>query len=323
MSGIWVLSEDLQQVRELLSQGKKLARSMEDNLSALTFSREMAEACISYGADEVLLLPPLPPNEVFSAYLSGIVTEVFKADPEVILVSATMNGREMAAKLAQKLNTGLCSQCINMQFNPENGKLEMDRLILGGAAIQTVVCLNRPCLATVPPHTFTPAELQDGPEGKIKELKFSPGSPVKILAHKPVVQETSDLGSARIIICAGRGIEKEEDLKLIYDLAQLVGGEIGCTRPISEELHWLPAESCIGLSGQQVRPDLYIGIGVSGQVQHITGIRDARVVCAINCDEAAPIFEVSDYGLNSDLYEVIPILMAVLKEKLKDRKGVV
>ncbi len=98
------------------------------------------------------------------------------------------------------------------------------------------------------------------------------------------------------------------------ELATVLGGEIGCTRPLSEEMHWLPEESCIGLSGAQVKPDLYIGVGVSGQIQHVTGIRNARVICAFNKDENAPIFSVADFGIVGDLYDVVPKLIQKLKQ---------
>jgi electron transfer flavoprotein alpha subunit len=97
-------------------------------------------------------------------------------------------------------------------------------------------------------------------------------------------------------------------------LAEAVSGSIGCTRPIAEELHWLPEELCIGLSGIQVKPDLYLGIGVSGQVQHVTGIRNAKVIAAVNKDENAPIFKASDFGIVGDLYDVVPKLISELKK---------
>ena len=105
---------------------------------------------------------------------------------------------------------------------------------------------------------------------------------------------------------------KRQDINIARQLADLVGGEIGCTRPISEELHWLPDDLCIGLSGVQVKPDLYIGLGVSGQIQHVTGIRSARVICAVNKDENAPIFQAADLGIVGDLYDVTPKLIEEL-----------
>jgi type II secretory pathway pseudopilin PulG len=108
-------------------------------------------------------------------------------------------------------------------------------------------------------------------------------------------------------------VEKPEDLALAHQLADALGGEIGCTRPISEENHWLPEELCIGLSGVQVKPDLYLGLGVSGQIQHVTGIRNAKVIAAVNKDENAPIFGVADFGIVGDLYDAVPKLIEELR----------
>ncbi len=127
-------------------------------------------------------------------------------------------------------------------------------------------------------------------------------------------KEAKDISEARVVVCVGRGMEKKEDLALARQFAEVVGGSIGCTRPIAEELHWLPEELCIGLSGVQVKPDLYFGIGVSGQVQHVTGIRNAKVIAAINKDENAPIFKAADFGIVGDLYDVMPKLIAELKK---------
>jgi electron transfer flavoprotein alpha subunit len=112
-------------------------------------------------------------------------------------------------------------------------------------------------------------------------------------------------------------LDKKEDIDLARQLAQALGGEVGCSRPIAEELQWLPEEVYIGISGKKVKPALYLGIGVSGQVQHITGIRDSKVIFAINKDENAPIFEAADYGIVGDLYSVVPMLIDELKAALK------
>jgi len=126
-----------------------------------------------------------------------------------------------------------------------------------------------------------------------------------------------DITEARILVCVGRGLENQQDMQMVQELAEVLGAEIACTRPIAEEMHWLPEETYIGISGKQVKPDLYIGLGVSGQIQHVSGIRDARVICAINRDENAPIFEVSDLGLVGDLYTILPELIQQLKKVFK------
>ena len=315
MAGVWILAENRGQTLELLNIGRDLASKMGTNLTAFLWQdRELAEEYISHGADEVMLLPSLPEDQSLDAYIPVIAEEAQKEDPDIFLLAATMRGKEMAARIATRLNTGLCSDCISLNLD-ENGKtLEMERLAFGGAAVQKVICPTRPVMMTIPPRTFEPAEKQDGRKGEIKDLPSPPPSPVKVLERKPKEREAKDIAEASVVVCVGRGIEKEEDMALARELADVLGGEIGCTRPISEEMHWLPEELCIGLSGVHVKPELYIGLGVSGQVQHVTGIRDAKVICAINKDKNAPIFDAADYGVIGDLYDVVPKLIEEFKK---------
>lgn len=314
MAGVWVLAENRRQTLELLNIGRVLASKLGTRLAAfLLHDREMAQEYIDCGADDVLFLPSLPEGQSLDAYIPVIAEEAQKQEPDIFLVAATLRGREIAARIASRLNTGLCSECISLTFDESGKNLEMERLMFGGAAVQKVTCKTRPQMATIPPRTFEPAAKQSGREGQIKELPVPPASALRVLEKKARTHEASDIREARVVVCAGRGIEKQEDMALVRELAEAVGGEIACTRPISEELHWLPENLCIGLSGINVKPDLYIGVGVSGQIQHVTGIRDARVICAINNDENAPIFGAADYGIVGDLYEVVPKLIKELK----------
>jgi electron transfer flavoprotein alpha subunit len=201
-----------------------------------------------------------------------------------------------------------------LKFDDESKTLIMERLAYGGAAVQKVTCTTRPVMATIPPKTFEPAAPEEGRQGQIRELPASPPSTVHVLEIIRKERETKDITEARVVVSVGRGIDKKEDIDIVRQLADALGGEIACTRPISEELHWLPEELCIGLSGVQVKPDLYLGVGVSGQVQHVTGIRKAKVIAAVNKDENAPIFKVADFGIVGDLYDVVPKLIAELKK---------
>jgi electron transfer flavoprotein alpha subunit len=174
-------------------------------------------------------------------------------------------------------------------------------------------------MATIPPRTFEKSALQkvDRP-GTLKELKVAPKSAVKVVGRSPKRSESVDLADAKTIVCVGRGIEKPEDIALAKELADALGGEIGCSRPIAEELNWLPEERYLGISGKKVKPNLYVGVGVSGQIQHVTGIRDSKIILAINRDENAPIFEAADFGIVGDLYQVVPMLTSELR---KARQG--
>ena len=315
MAGIWIFADNREQTLELLNVGRRLAADMKTVLSAfLTGDPEGTGDCISRGADEVLLLPALAEDQSLEAFLPILVEESKKSDPDVFLFAATARGKELAARVATRLKTGLCSSCTALTYEPDRKDVVMERLAHGGAAVQKVVCRTRPVMATIPPGAFEPAAVEEGRSGKTRELPAPPPSRLKVLERKVKAREAQDIGEAQVVVSVGRGFEKKEDLAMARELAAVLGGEIGCTRPLSEEMHWLPEESCIGLSGAQVKPDLYIGVGVSGQIQHVTGIRNARVICAINKDENAPIFSVADFGIVGNLYAVVPKLIQKLKQ---------
>ena len=315
MAGIWIIAENRGQTLELLNIGREIAAKMGTRVSAfLSQDREQAQDTIKHGADEVLLLPPIVSEQTFEAYIPVIVEEAKKDDPDLILLSATARGKDMAARIAARLDTGLCSSCIALNFDEESKTLFMERLAYGGAAVQKVVCTSRPSMATIPPRTYEPAVAEDGRQGQIRELPAPLPSVVKVLERKVKERITKDITEARVLVCVGRGMEKNEDMELARQLADVLGGEIGCTRPIAEEFHWLPEERCIGLSGVTVKPDLYLGIGVSGQVQHLTGFRNAKVIAAVNKDENSPIFKAADFGIVGDLYDVVPKLIAEFKK---------
>lgn len=316
MAGIWIYADNRQQVLELLNIGNQLAFKMGVSLCALVpGDASSAKDYISCGADEVFLLPPLAQDRSFTAYLPVIFDLLQKVDPDAFLFAASAAGKEMAARIAARLGKGLCSGCISVIYNENSKTIEMERLAYGGAAVQKMICLTRPVMATIPPRTYDPAKpAVPGKEGITHELPAPPPPAVKVLERKVKSQKTKDITETKVVIAVGRGFEKPEDLSLARQLAEALGGEIGCTRPISEENHWLPEELCIGLSGIQVKPDLYIGLGISGQIQHVTGIRSAKVIAAVNKDENAPIFGVADLGIVGDLYDVAPKLIDELKK---------
>ncbi len=129
-----------------------------------------------------------------------------------------------------------------------------------------------------------------------------------------IVKEGADLSTAERVVCIGLSMDKKDDMKIAQNLADAIGAEIGCTRGIAEERHWLPVEQYIGISGAVVKPKLYISMGVSGQVQHVYGIRDSQIIAAVDTNEKAPIFKAADYGIVGDMYEIIPALTAALKK---------
>lgn len=300
-----------------MGAGRELADKMGTTLGVFAQGSAAAKEYICCGADEVYVLPLLPGEEPVEAYVPVLADAAASGDPDVFLIGATNRGKTIAARLAVRLKTGLCSNCGALAYDAEEKLLKMERMVYGGAGIQTVACATRPQMATVAPRTFAPAPEQEGRSGKIVELPGTPASGLKVLEHKPRQRGAVDVTQAKAIVCVGRGVEKAEDVSLARELAGVLGAEVACSRPIAEELQWLPEDVYLGISGKKVKPELYVGVGVSGQIQHVTGIRDSKVIFAINRDENAPIFEAADFGIVGDLYQVVPKLINELKAALK------
>lgn len=314
MSGVWIYADRYEQGLEVLNAGRGLAQVLGTNLTALVSGDDaIAQDFIARGADQVLLLPPLADNQPIQDYVPLMADEAREGDPDVFLIAASLKGKEMAARIAARLDTALCSECSAMDID-EEGKLKMERLMYGGAAVQTVSISSRPQMVTIPPRAYEAAQAQSDRSGTVRTLRTPEPSGMQVMERKGKAQATGDITAAKILVCAGRGIENQEDLVMVKELAEVLGGEVACTRPISEEKHWMTEESCIGLSAKEVKPALYIGIGVSGQIQHVVGIREAGIICAVNSDENAPIFEAADYGITGDLYKIVPLLIQGFKK---------
>lgn len=314
MACIMIFAQSRGQALEMLSAARSLADPLGAAVTAVIAApgidfQEIADC----GADEILCLPPLPEDQGIESCVPMITASAKGRDPEAFLLPATALGKEMAARLANRLDTGLCSNCISIRIDDDKKTIVMERLAYGGAALQKVMCAARPVMATISPGAFNPAQAIGRREVSVAELPVPPVSPLKVRERKAKEKESRNIAEAKVVVCVGRGFENKDDLSLARELNGLLGGEIAGTRPITEEFKWLPEDLCIGLSGASVKPDLYLGIGVSGQIQHVTGLRNARVICAINKDENAPIFGVSDLGIVGNLYDVLPKIIQELK----------
>ena len=185
----------------------------------------------------------------------------------------------------------------------------------GGNALATEICRVKPQIATIPPRVFQKLESKERKGHVVK-------ADVKLEEPRTEVVETREIEAmkvkieeAKVIVAGGRGVEKKEDFRILEDLARILGGQVGNSRPLAEDRKWFT--EWIGLSGHKVRPLLYVACGISGVIQHVAGIRDSQVIVAINKDAEAPILEVADYVVVGDLYEIVPVLSAVLRRLLK------
>jgi electron transfer flavoprotein alpha subunit len=317
--GVWAFSENYELTLELLSKGKELAHKTQTKLTALLLGadiQDQSQQLVQHGADKVLAVDN-PRLKDFHAelYLSAIASLVKQHAPGIILVASTRRGKELAARLATRFETGCVPDCIKLNLN-DQGNLVAERVVYGGSAMAKIIFHAKPQIATIPPGTFekpTPSTSAAGQiesvEVQFEEPKTEVAEAVRIEASRLKIEE------AQTVICGGRGVEKKEDFKMLDELAKLIGGQTGNTRPLSEDRKWF--SEWVGLSGHKIRPELYVGCGVSGVIQHVAGIRDSKVIVAINKDPEAPLCEVADYVVVGNLYEIVPALIEALKRELK------
>jgi len=316
---VWVYSENLSLTEEMLGKAVELAGKLNTEVSALLIGHEVkgqATELISYGANKVYVVDnPSLKNFQSEAYLSALTTLAKERKPDILLIGSTRKGRELAARLATRLETGCVPDCTNLSLD-EQGHLLAERVVYGGNGLATHVFQIKPQIACVPLRTFEkPAKTER--KGNIIDTGITQfeASKTETIEIKPVEARAVRVEEAKVVIVGGRGVEKKEDFRLLQNLCYVLGGQVGWTRPLAEDRKWFEGD-WIGLSGHKIKPVLYISCGVSGVIQHVAGIRNSQVIVAINKDPEAPIFEIADYIVIGDLYEIVPALEAALKNLL-------
>ncbi len=266
--------------------------------------------------DEVLLVEhDLLEKYTADGYTRALQQVIARAQPDLVLLPHTYQVRDFAPKLAASLGKGMIGDCIG--YRHEDGKLVFVRQMFQGktAADVTFQCAA-PWFATFQAGAFRADQAQDGaakaPVNNVAvDLKPENIRTVPLDLFREAKQAV-DLTQAPIIVAIGRGIKEQKNMPLVENLANVLGGELAASRPICDE-GWLPMDRQIGSSGQTVAPKLYIALGISGAIQHVVGMKGSRTVVAINKDANAPIFEVADYGIVGDLFEIVPALAAELE----------
>ena len=313
---VLVYSDDKKLVFELLNKASELAKELGKKVNAVITGNDDPNEYISYGADNVIVVETDLKDfkaEEYTDYLYNVIKET---GVETVLIGSNKNGKELASRLAGKLVTG-CVIDANKIYVKDK-KIVTERVVYSGNAIAVQQFNSKPSIVTIPPKVFDPLPRDDNRKGDIINKKFD----IEKYASKIVKiteMKTGDVNveDADIIVSCGRGFKNKDDIKLVQELADALKSKtIGCSRPIAADLKWLSEDHWIGLSGHKVKPKLYIAAGISGQIQHIAGMRDSGTVVAINKDPEALIFKSADYGIVGDLYEVLPKLTAAIKEKM-------
>lgn len=315
---VMVYADKKKLVLEMLAKGREFADHFGKTLTAVLIGEEDndLEDYIHHGADEVINVKT--DQETFKAEeYSQILTQLIEEkDPEVILIGSNKDGKEMAPRIAAKFDTGYVSECIDIYM--EEGDIIAEKTIFSGKAVSVEKFNSKPAIVTIPPKLFDPLPADESRSGEVTEETINvPSYKSKITEVKEMESEGVNVEDAETIVSCGRGFKNKEDLEIAKELADLFKGQaLGCSRPVSADLNWLSEEHWIGLSGHKVKPRLYIAVGISGQIQHIAGMRDSDIIVAVNKDPDALIFESADYGIVGDLYEVLPKLKEAVKKEI-------
>ena len=306
MAGVFVFSEDSAIGKQLLTPALELKKSLGQPVVALSTREADAKEYAAFGADRVIVLKSEASPEALAPAICNLIA---KEQASVVLIGGTLRGKHVASQVAAKLDAPMITDAKTLKI--ADGKLETTRLLYAGLAVDEGVS-SLPAVATVPTRTFLPPTAA-ATTGAIETVEATPDTRVTISKVTPIVSEGVDISSANRLVSVGRGFKKKEDLNLAEGLAAAMKAEVSCSRGIAEDEHWLPLERYVGISGQQVKPEIYLAVGLSGQVQHMVGCRESKLIVAVNSDERAPIFEAADYGIVGDLYEVLPLLATALK----------
>lgn len=299
MSKIFIYSDNNSIAAELLG----FAKSAGVIANVITFCETSAGELAKYGAEKIYLLKG--GNGMDENY-AKVVAELLKEQGcSLFLVGATPRGRDFGARAAGYLDCAMISDISKLEY--KDGKISTERIVYGGAVVQSET-VEGLAVVSVPGSKF---ESVSGGNAEIVTMNVEPDNLVTLEERAAVVSEGVDITTAEKVVGMGLGLNNKDDVALIETLAKALNAGIGGTRSIAEQRHWLP--NYIGISGLMIKPSLYLAVAISGQVQHIVGVRDSKIIAAINIDEKAPIFNAADYGVVGDMHEIIDALMKEMK----------
>ena len=299
---------------EVIHAARLLADSLKGTVDALCFGVEkpnQAGDLLHYGADRVLILT----NSLFVTFslelwLEALVPQIIERKPYAVFFSATTHGKELAASLSAKLNVGLATDCVAIKARGQE-EVVIKRPVYAGKALSNLILKGfGPHILSLRPNIFRGPGPDSSRTGDIQLLEVKIPDNSLLLKVREVVKEADnrlDITEARVVISGGLGMQGPENFKYLEDLAQVLNGAVGASRPVVDN-GWRQYSNQVGQTGRTVQPDLYIACGISGSVQHLAGMSSAKCIVAINKDTNAPIFSVADYGIVGDALEILPLL---------------
>jgi electron transfer flavoprotein alpha subunit len=296
---------------------------MKEELTVLFIGDDVtapAAEAFNYGADRIVAIDsPLFSKYMTDAYVSAVAEYDHQYRPEVLLFGHTAIGRDLAPRLAFRLDTGLTLDCIGLKFDASTGLIHKVKPVYGGNAVATYVCENgRPQMAAVRPKTMAAATRDDSRSGEV--VRFDPGLDESVVRGRFLRKDVEEavgikLEDANIVVCGGRGLGGPDPFSQLQELANVLGGAVGASRPPCDS-KWCPSGYQVGLTGKLISPNLYIGIALSGSSQHQAGMSGSKTIVAINKDEEANIFDIAHYGVVGEYQKVLPAFIEKCTEMM-------
>jgi electron transfer flavoprotein alpha subunit len=297
----------------LLTKARELANQLGEAWALVLGNKDerTIRSLLEYGAKRILTVPNADPNRIDAESLAFMISEIARNDgPDILLIRSSRLGKETAGRVAQKLQAGCITDAIGLEM--KGSDLVADRYALGGNTISSEAIMTKKKVISVMPGSFEAHPVHPAGEVKVMDLAI-PTPRVEVVERRKKVSDSANIESAETLVCVGQGVSKKEDLGMINELCAALHAELGSTRPIASDLHWVSEERMVGISGKKCKPKFHFSIGVSGQIQHTVGIMSSKVIVAINKDKDAPIFKIADYGIVGDLYQVVPELIQRLR----------
>jgi len=309
---------------QLISKAMDLAKTINAEVCALIFGHEIDEWIMEYtahGADRILAIDdPALKSYSTERYLAIIEILAKQRDPEIILIGATDFGREFAPRLAKRLKTGLSADCVGLDITQDGLLLQIAPSFGGNMLAEIVTERHRPQMATVRPGTFKEIPHDYKRKALVERLPLMKNLPkprVRLVEYERSVEKEHTIENASVIVCGGRGMRNREKFKKLQELAKLLGGDVGATRPVVYS-GWADHGALVGQAGKHIKPKILFSFGISGAIQHTAGLGEANFIIAINKNPQATMMKMSDVAIVGDASDVLNNLIKELKKRIRE-----
>ncbi|EJE9654999.1 electron transfer flavoprotein subunit alpha/FixB family protein [Salmonella enterica] len=307
-SSVWVFSDTPSRLPELMSG----AQAVGEKVNAFVLNEADSATACHLGADHVWLLSGKPEDRMIEDYAAAMAETIRQhSEGGAVLLPNTRRGKLLAAKLGFRLSAAVSNDVSEVAL--QDGKAAVKHMVYGGLAIGAETIASPFAVITLSSGTFDAQQPDASRSGEMHTVQWqAPATAVTRTATQARQSNSVDLDKARLVVSVGRGIGSKENISLAEALCQTIGAELACSRPVAENEKWMEHERYVGISNLMLKPELYLAVGISGQIQHMVGANGAQTIFAINKDKNAPIFQYADFGIVGDALKILPALTAAL-----------